>query len=157
MSRRPITRTGYATLMKELKHLKVHERPRIIREIEVARGHGDLSENAEYDAAKEKQGYIEGKIRDLEQRLSLADIIDPCTLPRDRVVFGVTVRLLNLDTDEEEIYHLVGPDESDVAQKKISVFSPIGDALLGKRVEEIATVHAPRGIIEYEILDILFD
>ncbi|MBW1678815.1 MAG: transcription elongation factor GreA [Deltaproteobacteria bacterium] len=157
MSRRPISRAGYEALMKELKYLKKSERPKVIQEIEEARAHGDLSENAEYDAAKERQGFVEGKIRDLENRLSLAEIIDPSTLPRDRVVFGAKVRLLNLDTDEEETYQLVGPDESDVAQKKISVYSPLGNALLGKEADDTATVDAPRGIIEYEILDILFD
>lgn len=157
MSRRPITMGGYKSLMQELKFLKEAERPKITREIEAARAHGDLSENAEYHAAKEKQGYIEAKIKDLESRLSMAEIIDPSTLPRDRVVFGAKVHLLNLDTDEEENYQLVGPDESDLEQKKISVFSPLGDALLGKKVDDVATVHAPRGIIEYEILDILFD
>ena len=157
MSRRPITRAGYESLRKELKHLKKSERPKVIQEIAEARDHGDLSENAEYDAAKERQGYVEGKIKDLEHRLSLAEIIDPSTLRRDRVVFGARVRLLNLDTDDEENYQLVGPDESDVEQKKISVYSPLGSALLGKEVDDTATVHAPRGVIEYEILDISFD
>ncbi|MBN2466920.1 MAG: transcription elongation factor GreA [Deltaproteobacteria bacterium] len=157
MSRRPITKAGYQNLMKELHRLKTSERLEIIREIEAARAHGDLSENAEYEAAKEKQGYIEGKIADLENRLSFAEIIDLARLPRDRVVFGAWVRLLNVETDEEEIYQLVGPDESDVEQRKISVFSPLGKAVLGKEVDDTATVHAPRGIIEYEILDISFD
>ncbi|MCD6353416.1 MAG: transcription elongation factor GreA [Proteobacteria bacterium] len=157
MSRRPITRAGYESLSKELKHLKKSERPKVIQEIAEARDHGDLSENAEYDAAKERQGYVEGKIKDLEYRLSLAEIIDPSTLPHDRGVFGAKVRLLNLDTDEEEEYQLVGPDESDVKQKKISVFSPLGNTLLGKEVDDTAIVKAPRGDIEYEILDISFD
>jgi len=157
MSRRPITKEGYEKLREELKHLKRYERPKIIREIEEARGHGDLSENAEYEAAKERQGYLEGKINDCEHRLSLAEIIDISTLPRDRVVFGARVQLLNLDTDEEEEYQLVGPDESNVEQKKISVYSPLGSALLGKEVDDTAIVKAPRGDIEYEILDISFD
>lgn len=157
MSRRPITREGYEALMQELKHLKVCERPKIIQELAAARAHGDLSENAEYDAAKEKQAYIEGKITNLEHRLSLAEIIDMTTLPRNKVVFGAKVRLFNVETEQEEVYQLVGPDESNVKQLKISVFSPLGSALLGKQVDDTATVHAPRGIIEYEILDICFD
>lgn len=157
MNRRPITKTGYAILMKELERLKKSERPKVIKEIEAARAHGDISENAEYEAAKERQGFVESRIKDLENRLSLAEIIDPATLPRDRAVFGAKVRVLNLETEEEETYQLVGPDESDVAQKKISVHSPLGMALLGKLVDDTVTVHAPRGKIEYEILDIFFD
>ncbi|HNR13025.1 MAG TPA: transcription elongation factor GreA [Thermodesulfobacteriota bacterium] len=157
MSRRPITKEGYEVLIKELKHLKLRERPKVIQDLAAARAHGDLSENAEYDAAKERQAYIEGKISDLESRLSMAEIIDLATLPRDKVAFGAKVRLYNIDTEEEELYQLVGPDESNVEQQKISVFSPLGNALLGKRVDDTATVHAPRGIIEYEILDIIFD
>ena len=157
MSRRPITRAGYESLMKELRRLKEQERPLIIREIEAAREHGDLSENAEYSAAKEKQGYIEAKISDLENRLSMAEIIDPATLPRDKVVFGSNVRVVNLETDEEQTFQLVGPDESDVDEKKISVFSPLGNALLGKSADDVVEVNAPRGIIEYEILDITFE
>lgn len=143
--------------MKELQFLKAKERPSIIKEIAAAREHGDISENAEYECAKEKQGLLEAKIKDLENRLSLAEIIDPSTLPRDRAVFGAKVHLLNLETDEKETYRLVGPDESDVAQQKISVFSPIGRALLGKQAEESVTVKAPKGLIEYEILEISFD
>jgi len=157
MSRRPITRAGYESLMKELKRLKEQERPLITREIEAARGHGDLSENAEYTAAKEKQGYIEAKISDLESRLSMAEIIDPATLPRDKVVFGASVRVVNLETDEEKTFQLVGPDESDIDENKISVFSPLGNALLGKSADDVVEVNAPRGVIEYEILDIMFD
>jgi len=156
MSRRPITRAGYESLMKELKRLKEQERPLITREIEAARGHGDLSENAEYTAAKEKQGYIEAKISDLESRLSMAEIIDPATLPRDKVVFGASVRVVNLETDEEKTFQLVGPDESDIDENKISVFSPLGNALLGKSADDVVEVNAPRGIIEYEILEITF-
>ena len=157
MSRRPISREGYETLMQELKHLKVRERPKIIQEIAAAREHGDLSENAEYDAAKEKQALIERKIRDLENRLSMAEIIDISTLPRDKVVFGAKVRLVNVETDEETVYQMVGPDESNVEENKISVFSPLGNALLGKQVDDTAIVKAPRGAIEYEIVDIFFD
>ncbi len=157
MIRRPITREGYNNLMKELNFLKEKERPKIIKEIAEARGHGDISENAEYEAAKDKQGILEAKIKDLEYRLSLAEIIDPSTLPRDRVVFGAKVRILNLETDQEEVYQLVGPDEFDISQKKISVYSPLGQALLGKQAEDMVTVNAPKGQIEYEILEIIFD
>jgi len=157
MNRRPITREGYNALMQELKFLKEKERPKIIKEIAEARGHGDISENAEYEAAKDKQGILEAKIKDLEYRLSLAEIIDPSTLPRDRVVFGAKVRVLNLETDQEEVYQLVGPDESDISQKKISVYSPLGQALLGKQPEDMVIVNAPKGAIEYEILEIIFE
>jgi len=143
--------------MRELKRLKEQERPSIIREIEAALGHGDLSENAEYTAAKERQGYIEAKISDLEGRLSMAEIIDPATLPRDKVVFGSSVRVVNLETDEEKTFLLVGPDESDIDENKISVFSPLGNALLGKSTDDVVEVNAPRGVIEYEILDIMFE
>ena len=157
MSRRPITRAGYESLMKELKRLKEQERPVIIREIEAAREHGDLSENAEYTAAKEQQGFIEAKISDLDNRLSMAEIIDLSTLPRDKVVFGANVRIVNLETDEEKIFQLVGPDESNIDENKISVFSPLGNALLGKIPDDVVEVNAPRGVIEYEILDIMFE
>ena len=157
MTRRPITKEGYNGLMKELKFLKEKERPKIIKEIGEARGHGDISENAEYEAAKDKQGILEARIQDLEYRLSMAEIIDPSTLSHDRIAFGATVRLLNVETDEEETYQLVGPDESDVAQKKISVPSPLGQALLGKQVDDSVMVKAPKGVIEYEVLEIFFD
>ena len=157
MTRRPITKEGYSALMKELKFLKEKERPKISKEIGEARGHGDISENAEYEAAKDKQGILEARIKDLEYRLSMADIIDPSTLSHDRIAFGATVRLLNVETDEEETYQLVGPDESDVAQKKISVHSPLGQALLGKQVDDSVMVKAPKGVIDYEVLEIFFD
>jgi transcription elongation factor GreA len=157
MTRRPITKEGYNTLMKELKFFKEKERPKIIKEIGEARGHGDISENAEYEAAKDKQGILEARIKDLEYRLSMAEIIDPSTLSHDRIAFGAKVRLLNVETDEEETYQLVGPDESDVAQKKISVYSPLGHALLGKQVDDSVMVKAPKGVIEYEVLEISFD
>jgi len=157
MTRRPITKEGYNVLMKELKFLKEKERPKIIKEIGEARGHGDISENAEYEAAKDKQGILEARIKDLEYRLSMAEIIDPSTLSHDRIAFGATVRLLNVETDEEQTYQLVGPDESDVAQKKISVYSPLGHALLGKQVDDSVMVKAPKGVIEYEVLEISFD
>ncbi|WAC08810.1 MAG: transcription elongation factor GreA [Thermodesulfobacteriota bacterium] len=157
MTRRPITKEGYNILMKELKFLKEKERPKIIKEIGEARGHGDISENAEYEAAKDKQGILEARIKDLEYRLSMAEIIDPSTLSHDRIAFGATVRLLNVETDEEQTYQLVGPDESDVAQKKISVYSPLGHALLGKQVDDSVMVNAPKGVIEYEVLEISFD
>ena len=157
MTRRPITKEGYNALMKELKFFKEKERPKIIKEIGEARGHGDISENAEYEAAKDKQGILEARIKDLEYRLSMAEIIDPSTLSHDRIAFGAKVRLLKVETDEEETYQLVGPDESDVAQKKISVYSPLGHALLGKQVDDSVMVKAPKGVIEYEVLEISFD
>jgi transcription elongation factor GreA len=155
MYRIPITREGYNELLKELEHMKSVQRPRIMREIEAARGHGDLSENAEYHAAKEKQGHIEAKIRDLENKLAESDIIETVRLPEDRVVFGSVVMLENLETGEQVQYRLVGPHEADIRKNKVSVTSPIGRALVGKGPGDVATVHAPGGTKEYEVIQIV--
>ena len=152
-----LTRDGYEKLIKELEYLKSVKRKELSKAIGEARSHGDISENAEYEAAKDKQGILEARIKDLEYRLSMAEIIDPSTLSHDRIAFGAKVRLLKVETDEEETYQLVGPDESDVAQKKISVYSPLGHALLGKQVDDSVMVEAPKGVIEYEVLEISFD
>ncbi|MCB0353230.1 MAG: transcription elongation factor GreA [Bdellovibrionales bacterium] len=152
--RRPITPRGYRDLRDELQRLK-GMRPELARAIEVARGHGDLSENADYDAAKEKSGLTEAKIRDLESKLASADVIDPRTLGTpSRVVFGVTVLVEDVDSGEERKLMLVGPDESNVDAARISVESPIGKALLGKQVDDIARVKLPSGQREYEIREI---
>jgi transcription elongation factor GreA len=155
MSRVPITREGYNRLMKELQSLKRADRPQIMREIEAARAHGDLSENAEYHAAKEKQGHIEGKIRELENKLGESDIIEIGQLPNDKVVFGSVVVLENLDTGEQVRYRLVGPHEADIKDRTISVTSPIGKALVGKIPGDVATVQAPGGKKEYEVVQII--
>ena len=136
MDRIPFTRQGFQTLQQELERLKKVERPVVIKAIEEARAHGDLSENAEYDAAKDRQGFIEGRINELEYKLANADVIDPETLPKDRAVFGSRVLLENVDTGENIEYQLVGPEESDIEQGRISISSPLGKAIIGKHPED---------------------
>lgn len=148
----PITRAGLEKLKAELKHLVSVERPQNIRDIETARGHGDLSENADYDAAKQRQGFIDARMKELTDKISRAQVIDPSKIKGDKVVFGVTVDLLNCETEEEATYTLVGEEESDAAAGLISVASPVGRALLGKSEGDVAEVRTPRGMIEYEIL-----
>ena len=155
MDRIPVTRQGYATLKKELENLKRVERPRNIKAIEEARAHGDLSENAEFDAAKNRQGFIEGRIGELEYKLANADVINIDKLPKDRAVFGNKVLLENIDTGEEVEYQLVGPDESDIGNGRISVSSPLGKAILGKKPGDELTLEVPGGKRIYEIVDIL--
>ena len=154
MERTPITIKGYASLKKELERLKKIERPENIKAIEEARAHGDLSENAEFEAAKDRQGFIEGRIGELEYKLASADIIDPDKLPKDKAVFGCTVILENIDTGEELNYQLVGPDESNIAKKRISVTSPLGQAMIGKKPGDEVTLTAPGGKRSYELIDI---
>ncbi|NIO04507.1 MAG: transcription elongation factor GreA [Proteobacteria bacterium] len=154
MTRVPITREGYNELVKELEYVRSVRRPQIMREIEAAREHGDLTENAEYHAAKEKQGQIEAKIRELENRLGESDIVDIVKLPEDRVVFGSVVLLENLETGGRVQYRLVGPHESDIKKNRVSVTSPIGRALIGKTPGDVATVQAPGGKKEYEVIRI---
>lgn len=155
MERIPITYNGYVTLKKELERLLSVERPKNIQAIEDARGHGDLSENAEYDAAKDRQGFLEGRISELQYKLSHMDIIDPEKLPKDRAVFGATVVLENIDTGEEVSYQLVGPDESNVEDGKISILSPLGKALVGKTPGSDVEVQTPGGRRCYELIEIL--
>lgn len=155
MERIPMTREGYQTLKKELEYLKSNERPRVIRAIEEARSHGDLSENAEYDAAKERQGFIEGRVSELGYKLGNAEIIDVDNLPKDRAVFACTVVLENIDTGEEVEYQLVGPEESDIGKGRISVVSPLGKAIIGKKPGEEIVLNAPAGKRVYELVDIL--
>ncbi|MBW1695965.1 MAG: transcription elongation factor GreA [Deltaproteobacteria bacterium] len=150
----PITRQGYEALRKELERLKSVERPRIISAIEQARAHGDLSENAEYHAAKERQAYIESRLNELGYKLAHAEIVDTDSLPKDHVAFGSTVVLENLDTGETVEYQLVGPDESDIAKGRISISSPLGKAMLGKRPGDEIVLKAPGGKREYELVDI---
>lgn len=155
MNKIPLTTFGAQQLKEELQQLKSVARPEIIAAIAEARSHGDLSENAEYEAAKEKQGFIEGRIAELEHKLSHAHIINPQEIHADgRIVFGATVTLLDLSNDEEIRYQIVGDDEADIKAKKISVNSPIARALIGKEEGEIAEVQAPSGLREYEILTV---
>jgi transcription elongation factor GreA len=154
MPRMPITREGYNGLLKTLEHMKTVDRSRIMKEIEAARAHGDLTENAEYHAAKEKQGHIEARIRELENKLGESDIIETAKLPKDRIVFGSVVALENLENGERVRYRLVGPHEADIKKNEISVTSPIGRALLGRGPGDVATVQAPGGRKEYEVVEI---
>ena len=154
MERVPITRQGLDVLKAELERLKKVERPATIKAIEEARSHGDLSENAEYDAAKDRQQFIETRISELEYKISNAEVIDPDKLPKDRAVFGSRVRLENVDTGEDVVYQLVGPDESDIAEGRISVASPLGRAILGKRPDDEITVDAPGGRRIYGLIAI---
>ncbi|NNG01682.1 MAG: transcription elongation factor GreA [Desulfobacteraceae bacterium] len=155
MERVPITRQGYESLKKELEHLKAVERPITIKAIEEARSHGDLSENAEYDAAKERQAFVEGRISELDYKLGNADIIDPDNISKDRAVFSCRVLLENLDTGEENEYQLVGPDESNIDEGRISVSSPLGEAIIGKKPGDEIVLQAPGGKRAYELIAIL--
>jgi transcription elongation factor GreA len=153
----PITPAGLRRLKEELKQLQTVERPKISKEIGVARGHGDLSENAEYHAAKEKQSHIEGRILDLNDWIARAEVIDPSKLAGDQVVFGATVKVVDQETERELTYRLVGEPESDIKRRLISVTSPLARGLIGKRVGDVAVVQSPGGPREYEIVEILFD
>jgi transcription elongation factor GreA len=150
-----MTREGYQTLKKELEHLKSVERPQVIRAIEEARSHGDLSENAEYDAAKERQAFIEGRVSELGYKLGNAEIIDVDNRPKERAVFACTVVLENIDTGEDVEYQLVGPEESDIEKGRISVTSPLGKAIIGKKPGEEIVLNAPGGKRVYELVEIL--
>jgi len=151
----PLTRIGYDNLKKELERLKRVERAENIRAIEEARAHGDLSENAEYHAAKDRQGFIEGRIGELEYKLASADVIDVDKLPKTHAVFGSRVLLENLDTGEGVEYQLVGPDEADIAAGRISISSPIGKAIMGRKPGDELSVQAPGGRRSYELVEIL--
>ena len=150
----PMTPEGNARLKDELKQLKEVERHKISREIGVAREHGDLSENAEYHAAKERQGWIEARIKDLEDKLSRAEIIDPTKLSGSKVAFGATVKLSNIETEEESVYRLVGADEADLNLGSISITSPLARSLIGREVGDEVKVRMPAGERHYEILEV---
>lgn len=154
MDRIPVTREGLEKLKAELRHLESVEKPQNIRAIEEARGHGDLSENAEYHAAKERQSFLDGKINELKGIIGKSEVLEVETGPADRVVFGRTVLLYDLQTEEELAYQLLGPYESDPENGKISVTSPLGQALIGREVGDEIRVRTPGGIQEFEILEI---
>ena len=156
MEKIPMTAAGHATLEAELKHCQAVERPRIIQQITDARTHGDLSENAEYHAAKEQQSLNEGRIAELEDKLARADIIDVSKLSGDTIKFGATVTLVDEDTDEKAKYQIVGPDESDINAGRISISSPLARALIGKSVGDSAEVSTPGGTKSYEIVKVAF-
>ena len=154
VSRIPMSRNGYKNLREELERLKKKERPDVVRAIEVARAHGDLSENAEYHAAKERQGMIEGRIIELKDKTARAEIIDCSQVSCDRAVFGTIVTLLDMDTDEEITYQLLGPEEADVKKGSISVLSPLGQSIIGKTVGDEVMAKTPGGVRELELIDI---
>ena len=158
MSKVPLTVAGAAKLREELQRLKTIERPKVVAAIAEARSHGDLSENAEYDAAKERQGFLEGRIKDLEGKLSNAQIIDPKLLDADgRCVFGATVDLEDQESGSAVTYQIVGEDEADIKHGKVSFGSPMARALIGKYAGDIAQVQAPGGLREYEIIDVRYE
>jgi transcription elongation factor GreA len=151
----PMTPKGAMKLKEELARLK-EERPKISREIGVAREHGDLSENAEYHAAKERQGMVEARIKDIEDKLARSEVIDPSKLTGSKVAFGATVDLSNIDTEEAVTYQIVGPEESNVAEGMISISAPLARALIGKQVGDEVTVKLPAGERTYEVVDVRF-
>jgi transcription elongation factor GreA len=157
MQKIPMTVEGEAALRIELEKLKKEDRPTVIQAIAEAREHGDLKENAEYHAAREQQGFIEGRIQDIESKLSLCQVVDISQMPEgDRVIFGSTVTIINTETDEELCYRIVGDDEADVKAGKISYQSPIARALISKEVGDVVNVHTPGGEVEYEIEDVSY-
>jgi transcription elongation factor GreA len=151
MERVPMTVKGAEALREELKYRKTVKRPQIVEAIATARAHGDLSENAEYHAAKEEQGFNEGRIKELEDKLARAHVIDPASIDSERIVFGATVELIDLESGNEVVYQIVGVDESDIDKGMVSITSPIARALIGKEAGDTATVQAPGGVREYEI------
>ena len=155
MERIPVTKEGFEALKKELENLKKVERPQNIKAIEEARAHGDLSENAEYAAAKDRQGFIEGRINELQFKLASIDIIETDKLPKDRAVFGSKVVLENIETGEDVSYQLVGPDESDIENGRISVSSPLGKAIIGRKPGDELSLKVPGGRRTYELVEIL--
>lgn len=152
----PMTPASHQRLQEELKHLIRVERPKVVNEIAVARDHGDLSENAEYDAAKEKQGMIEGRIQELNSKIARAHVIDPAELDAENIVFGATVTMLDVDTEQEVTYQIVGEEEADIKAGKISVTSPVGKALIGHHVDDEVRIKVPSGVKLYEIVDIAY-
>ncbi len=151
----PMTKLGEARLREELQTLKSKDRPRVIAAIAEAREHGDLKENAEYHAAREQQSFIEGRIQEVEGKLSSAQVIDVTTMENTgKVIFGTTVHLLNVDTDEQVVYQIVGEDEADIKAGKISVSSPIARALIGKNEGDVVAIRVPSGTVEYEIEEV---
>ena len=152
----PMTKEGYENLKQELKTLITVERPKVVQAIAEARGHGDLSENAEYDAAKERQAFIEGRIQELNDKIARSQVIDPATIESDKIVFGATVTLFDVDADKEVTYQLVGEEEADIKLGRISITSPVGKALIGHRVDDEVRIQVPSGVRLYEVVDIQY-
>ena len=156
MEKNPITPEGAQKLRDELNNLRSVERPKVIQMIAVAREHGDLSENAEYHAARDRQSFIEGRVKEIEAKLALAEVIDPTKLSGDKVAFGATVKLANTKTDEEVVYRILGADEANLEQGTISITSPLARSLLGKEVGDEVKVRMPGGERVYEVLEVSF-
>lgn len=152
-----MTMQGKRKLEEELKRLKFTDRPAVIEAISVARAHGDLSENAEYDAAKEKQSFIEGRIKEIEDKLARAQVIDPREIRTDKIVFAATIQLMDCDTEEKRTLQIVGVDEVDVKAGKVSIESPIARQLLNKKAGDVVTVKVPKGDVEYEVLSVKYE
>ncbi len=150
----PMTTEGHQRLQEELKQLVRFERPKVVQDIAEARSHGDLSENAEYDAAKDRQGFVEGRIKELNHKIALAQVIDPTSIKSDKIVFGAKVSLFDVDTEKEVCYQIVGVDEADIKVGKISITSPVGRALVGHKVDEEVNINVPSGVKVYEVTDI---
>jgi transcription elongation factor GreA len=150
----PMTSEGYQRLEEELRHLKLNERPAIIRAIAEAREHGDLSENAEYHAARERQSFVEGRVAELEDKIARAEVIDVTKLSGKQVMFGATITVVDEDTDEKNSYQIVGPDEADVKSKRLSITSPLARAVIGKKVGDTVEVTTPNGSKSYEIVKV---
>ena len=153
----PMTPEGYQWLQDELKRLIREERPRVVQAIAEARGHGDLSENAEYDAAKERQGFIEGRINEINDKIARAHVINPAELESDKVVFGATVTLFDTEAGNEVTYRIVGEHEADIKQGRLSINSPVAKALIGHRIDDEVTIKVPSGLRVYEVIDIRFE
>ena len=156
MEKYPMTIKGYEQLKKELQKLTTVDRQHVIKAIEEARAHGDLKENAEYHAAKEQQGFIEGRIQEINAKLANCNVIDPSTLSGERVIFGATVTVFDLDTEEEATYQIVGEDEVDTKSGKISFSSPIAKGLIGKNIGDEITIQIPKGLRRFEIVEVIF-
>ena len=154
--KQPMTKAGKAKLEEELKELITVERPSVIKAIEEARSHGDLSENADYDAAKERQGFIEARIGEIQSKIANAEVVDPVSIQSDKIVFGASVILMDLDTDEEKTYKIVGEDEADANAGLISVFSPLARVMIGKKNGDIVEFQTPKGERELEVVDFYF-
>jgi len=157
VQRVPLTPSGFQKLQEELDKLMKTDRPKNIQAIAEARSHGDLSENAEYHAAKEQQSFIAGRIAELKAKIAMADVIDPSKIRQSSAAFGATVKVLDVEADVEYVFILVGQEEADVKQGKISITSPVGRALIGREVGDTATIKAPARTIEYEVLEISFE
>lgn len=153
----PMTREGYQRLQEELKQRVRVDRPKVVQDIAEARAHGDLSENAEYDAAKERQGFVEGRIKELNDKIARAQVINPAELDTDKVVFGAKVTLFDVDSGSEVTYQIVGEDEADLKDGKISVTSPVGKALIGHRLDDEVRIKVPSGLKVYEVIDIKYE